>query len=246
MFGKYPDDFQVIHYILRVEVVESYSPHFAVFGFRYVLLSNYPGEVKAENFTSVAIYSAMEETGDFNCSNSLVNQLVLNTKWSQKSYFMEIPTDCPTRERAGWTGDAQVFCRTATDLMNVYTFFEKWMQDVAAEQADNGIILSTVPNVMVYHNAKEYKRHLETTNDPLEKMKMNHTKPGEPGLMDGSAGWGDASVIIPWTMYLCYGDRKILEQQYDSAKAWVDYMDACAKDGNDAFKDTPAYNNYTE
>jgi len=239
------EDFQEVHYILGGGSEESYSPLFAAFGFRYVLLKNYPGEARPENFTAVAIYSDMEETGDFTCSNPLINQLVSNTRWSQKGNFMEIPTDCPTRERAGWTGDAQLYSRTASDFMNVYTFFEKWMADVAAEQFANGSVGSTVPNVLGLHNPVEYERFIQRNNDPLMATLVS-SKPGEAGMLDGSAGWGDVAVILPWTMYLCYGDKNILEQQFDSAKAWVDYMSSNARTSNEHYKDTPAYQNDTD
>lgn len=233
-------DFQEIHYVLKGEGVETYTPHFAIFGFRYVLLKDYPGEAKPENFTAIAVYSVMEETGSFSCSHSLINQLVENARWSQKGNFMEIPTDCPTRERAGWTGDAQLYCRTASDLMHVYPFFEKWMADLTLEQYPSGKVGNTVPDAMLHHNPQEAKR-LSGKGSDLPGM-----EPTEEGsIMDGSAGWGDASVIIPWTLYLCYGDKTILERQYDSAKAWVDYMDRCAKDANENYKDTPAYHTRT-
>lgn len=238
-------DFQEVHYILSGKGIESYTPRFAIFGFRYVLVKNYPGEIKAENFIASAIYSDMEETGYFSCSNPMLNKLVSNSKWSQKSNFMDIPTDCPTRERAGWTGDAQVYCRTASDFMNVYTFFEKWMSDVEAEQFSNGSVGSTVPNVLGFHNSVEAERISKMVEDPFTKMLTAGT-PEEGGILDGSAGWGDAAVIIPWTLYLCYGDKNILKKQYTSAKAWVDYMDACAKNSNENYKDTPAYHNYTD
>lgn len=238
------EDFQKIHYILAGSGVESYRPQFAIFGFRYVLLKNYPGEVKPENFTAVAVYSDLEETGDFICSNPLINKLVSNSRWSQKSNFVDVPTDCPTRERAGWTGDAQLYCRTASDFMNVYPFFEKWMADVAAEQFPDGSVGSTVPTVIGHHSLEEWERFMKRNTDPM--LALRRPKPGTPSMLDGSAGWGDAAVIIPWTMYLCYGDKNMLEQQFDSAKAWVDYMAACAKNANEEFKDTPAYRNYTD
>lgn len=239
-------DFQEVHYILNGKGVENYNPLFAIFGFRYVLLKNYPGEAKAENFTAVAIYSDMEETGYFSCSNSMINKLVSNSKWSQKSNFMEVPMDCPTRERAGWTADAQLYCRTASNFMNVYPFFEKWMADVAVEQFVNGSIGSTVPTVLGWHNRIEFERMSKINSNSIIKM-VSGENPMENGiLLDGSAGWGDAVVIIPWIMYLCYGDRNILEKQFDSAKAWVDYMDTCAKNANDHYKGTPAYKNYTD
>jgi alpha-L-rhamnosidase len=237
-------DFQEVHYILSGNGMECYRPHFAIFGFRYVLVKNHPGEVRPENFTAVAIYSDLEETGDFTCSNPLINQLVSNTRWSQKSNFMDIPTDCPTRERAGWTGDAQLFARTATNFMHVYPFFEKWMADLAAEQYDDGCVGSTVPTTFNYHNLEEWERVMRTNADPM--MAMRRPRPGTPSFLDGSVGWGDAAVIIPWTLYLCYGDKQILERQYESAKAWVDYMAACAKTPNEQYKDTPAYHTYTD
>jgi len=238
------EDFQQVRYILAGNGVERYRPRFSIFGFQYVLVKNYPGEVQPENFTAVAIYSDLEETGDFTCSNPLINQLVSNSRWSQKGNFMEVPTDCPTRERAGWTGDAQVFARTAADFMNVYPFFEKWMADVAAEQFADGSVGSTVPTVIGHHNAEEWERVMMHNTDPM--LAMRRPKPGTPSMLDGSAGWGDAAVIIPWTMYLCYGDKAILEKQYDSAKAWVDYMAACARTANEQYKDTPPYQNVTD
>ncbi|MBT2293136.1 glycoside hydrolase family 78 protein [Paenibacillus albidus] len=239
------EHFQEVHYFIKGSGIERYRPHFAIFGFRYVLLKNYPGEVKAENFTAVAVYSEMEETGDFTCSNPLINQLVTNARWSQKGNFLEIPIDCPTRERAGWTGDAQLYSRTATDFMNVYTFFEKWMADVAAEQFANGCIGNTVPNGFA-HNKEERERISSQNTDPLIASLGLEEKPGEASILDGSSGWGDAAVIIPWTMYLCYGDKNILKQQYQSAKAWVNYMDACTKTANEHYKDTPAYHTYSD
>ncbi|MEH7418882.1 glycoside hydrolase family 78 protein [Neobacillus drentensis] len=237
------EDFQEVHYIIEGNGLETYHPHFAIFGFRYVLLKNYPGEVKPENFTAMAIYSDMEETGEFVCSNPMINQLVSNSKWSMKGNFLEIPTDCPTRERAGWTGDAQVFSKTASNFMNVYPFFEKWMADVAVEQFATGSVGSTVPNVLGYHNHVEGNRILNLSKDPMLNMLG---KPGEPLLLDGSTGWGDVATILPWTMYLSYGDKTILENQFDSAKAWVDYLAACAKKHNEYYKETAAYHTYTD
>ncbi|HHV09185.1 MAG TPA: family 78 glycoside hydrolase catalytic domain [Clostridiales bacterium] len=236
--------FQEIHYILSGTGEETYCPHFCMFGFRYALVKDYPGEIKADNFTAVAIYSDMEETGSFSCSNPMLNQLVSNSMWSQKSNFVDIPTDCPTRERAGWSGDAQLYSRTAADFMNVYSFFEKWMADLEAEQYTNGVVTNTIPDTG-FHNPAEAERTNMINKYPMLSM-APQSKHGEPGVFEGAAGWGDAAVIIPWTMYLCYGDQSILENQYSSAKAWVDYMDSCAKNANERYKDTPAYHSYTD
>ncbi|GMK39125.1 alfa-L-rhamnosidase [Paenibacillus sp. CCS19] len=236
------EDFQEVHYIVAGGGEETYRPRFSIFGFRYVLVKNYPGVVNPACFTAVAIYSDLEETGDFSCSNPLINKLVSNARWSQKGNFMEVPTDCPTRERAGWTGDAQVFSRTAADFMHVYPFFEKWMADLAAEQFPDGAVGSTVPTVIGYHNDEEWERLSKISTNPM----MVFRKPGMPSMLDGSSGWGDAAVIIPWTMYLCYGDKAIVENQFDSAKAWVDYMASNANNANPRFKETPAYQNCTD
>jgi len=248
--GRWPEDFQEVHYILNDRGLQYYEPHFTVFGFRYVLVRQYPGQVEAKNFTAVAIYNPLAETGYFKCSNPLINQLVSNIRWSQKGNFLEVPTDCPTRERAGWTGDAQLYSRTAADLMDVSTFFEKWLLDLKAEQFENGLVASTVPTVLGYHSLAEHERmtrKLEGCSNinPIMAVTLK-TKPGEPIMVDGSAGWADAAVIIPWNMYLCYGDKHILDNQYDSAKAWVDYMDRRAKAANEYYRDTPAYRTWTD
>lgn len=138
--------FQRVEYICSGKEEEIYCPTFAVFGFRYVKLDGYDGEILQGDFQAIAVYSALEETGDFSCSNPLINQLVKNSRWSQKSNYLDVPTDCPTRERSPWTGDSQVYCRTATDFMNVYPFFEKWMQEFTADQLASGKLKSTIPS----------------------------------------------------------------------------------------------------
>jgi alpha-L-rhamnosidase len=186
-------------YILRGEGEEFFEPHFTFFGFRYIKIQGYTGEIKPENFTAVALYSDMQPTGSFNCSNPLVNQLQHNIQWGQKGNFLDVPTDCPQRdERLGWTGDAQVFSRTASFNMNVNNFFAKWLRDVAADQFESGSVPFVIPNVL-----------------------------GQGA--GGSTGWADVCTIIPWNMYLAYGDKKILEQQYNSMKAWVEYMKSKSK-----------------
>ncbi|HWI90727.1 MAG TPA: family 78 glycoside hydrolase catalytic domain [Flavisolibacter sp.] len=172
---------------------EKFEPHFTFFGFRYIKIEGL-NEIKPENFTAVALYSDMQSTGNFACSNPLINQLQHNIQWGQRGNFLDVPTDCPQRdERLGWTGDAQAFSRTAAFNMNVNNFFAKWLKDVAADQLPNGSVPFVIPNVL--------------------------------GPNSGAAtGWADVCTIIPWNMYLAYGDKKILEQQYPSMKAWVDYM----------------------
>ncbi len=192
---------QSVSYIFRGKGIESYEPHFTYQGFRYVKVSGLTGQIKAADFKAVAVYADMDTTGSLHTSNALLNQLQHNIQWGQKGNFMDVPTDCPQRdERLGWTGDAQVFFRTAAFNMDVAGFFTKWMKDVAADQFADGNVPFVIPNVLDNGSA-------------------------------GSAGWSDVATIIPWNLYLAYGDKDILANQYPSMKGWVDYMVAKSKDG---------------
>jgi len=183
-------------YILSGNGVESFEPHFTFYGFRYIKIEGVRGEINPENFPAVALYSDMEKMGSFTSSNALINQLQSNIEWGQKGNFLDIPTDCPQRdERLGWTGDAHAFARTAAYNRGVYNFFAKWMKDVAADQLENGRVPWVIPNIFI---DKQWE--------------------------SGSTGWSDASTIIPWNIYMAYGDARILENQYSSMKKWVDYM----------------------
>src|SRR5437016_2072415 len=188
---------ETIRYTAKGQGTESFQPHFTFQGFRYVSVSGWPGEVNPEDFTGMVVHSAVARTGSFEASNPLLNRLQHNIIWGQKGNFLDVPTDCPQRdERLGWTGDAQVFSRTAAFNMDVAGFFTKWLKDVAADQFENGSVPYVVPNVL--------------GNRPT----------GQPG---GSAAWADSAVIIPWNMYLSYGDKRVLEEQYDSMTRWVEY-----------------------
>ncbi len=200
---KFTPVLQQITYTLAGGGPESFKPLFTFHGFRYVLLEGWPEEVRPERFTAHAIYSDIEQIGFFSCSNDLVNRLVLNALWSQKGNFVDIPTDCPQRERAGWSGDAQVYSRAGSYLMESAAFLKKWLRDLAAEQHENGM----VPNI-----------------SPAVGFDTWLTR-----RIEGSAGWGDAAVIVPWVIWKVYGDRSVLEEQWESMKAWVDYEAACAR-----------------
>jgi len=196
-----PPPAQEVRYTLKGDGEEVYTPLFTTHGFRYVKVEGFPGDPTRENFTGIALYSDLPETGTFQCSDPLLNQLQHNILWSQKSNFLEIPTDCPTRERAGWTGDAQIFAATASFLMQTAGFFTRWLKDLAAEQEANGMVANIVPSS---------ERGLPRATNPITRL-------------NGAAGWGDAAVIVPWTLYQCFGDQRILEEQYASMKAWVEY-----------------------
>jgi alpha-L-rhamnosidase len=196
-----PSPAQEVRYTLKGEGEEVYTPFFTTHGFRYVKVEGFPGVPTRENFTGIALYSDLPETGTFQCSHPLLNQLHHNILWSQKSNFLEIPTDCPTRERAGWTGDAQIFAATGSFLMQTASFFTKWLRDLAAEQEASGMVGNIVPSP---------EQGLPRAENPITRL-------------NGAAGWGDAAIIVPWTLYWCFGDQRILEEQYASMKAWVEY-----------------------
>jgi len=187
---------QTDRYTLRGKSREVYEPHFTFHGFRYVAVAGLPSQPDSTTITGIAISSDLTQTGSLVTSDSLLNQLQRNIVWGQRSNFLDVPTDCPQRdERLGWTGDAQVFARTAAYNMDVNGFFAKWLGDVAADQDPSGSVPWVIPN-------------------PLG---------GDSVRFAGTAGWSDVAVIIPWTMYLTYGDRRLLERQYPSMRAWVDY-----------------------
>lgn len=169
-------------------------PYFTFYGFRYVKINGWYGEINADDFTGCVLYSDMEVTGHIETSDPLVNRLFLNALWGQKGNFLDVPTDCPQRdERLGWTGDAQVFSGTACFNMDTFAFFSKYGYDLASEQADKeGMTPMYIPSV------------------------------GNNG--GGSSAWGDAATIIPWNVYVQYGDKKILQQQFESMKSWVDFI----------------------
>ncbi len=199
-----------IEYVLKGGGPETFEPHFTYQGFRYVMIEDYPGMPLMESFAAVVLHSEMEHTGDFACSEPLLNALHHNILWSLKGNFVDIPTDCPQRdERLGWTGDAQVFIRTACFHMGTASFFTKWLRDLAADQLPDGSVPYVVPDVL--------------SGAPAADTMMRQPY--------SSSGWADAAVICPWTIYQCYGDRRILERQYGSMKAWVEYVRARAQDG---------------
>ncbi len=190
---------QEIRYTLKGGGEEVYEPHFTFQGFRYVAVEGFPGTPTRDAFRGIVVRSDMERTGTWESSDTRLNQLQHNIVWGQKGNFVDVPTDCPQRdERLGWTGDAQVFARTAAFNMDVASFYTKWLRDLAADQAADGRVPVVIPNIL--------------------------------GPDSSSSGWSDVSVIIPWTVYLTYGDTRILDVQYPSMKAWVEYVRGQAND----------------
>jgi alpha-L-rhamnosidase len=186
-------------YILKGTGEEIWHPYFTYHGFRYVQMEGYRGTPTTESLTGLQIYSSAQETGKFECSNSLLNSVWENILNGQKGNMYSVPTDCPQRdERLGWTGDAQMFAPTAMYNMEMARFFTKWTRDMTDSQTEEGWICDVNPAIVV-------------------------SGPGKPA-------WGDAITIVPWMVHKFYGDKKILEQSYESMKAWVEYMHRESKD----------------
>ncbi len=184
-------------YICR-EGLQTWHPELTFFGFRYIRLLSWPGEAKPENFTAIAVHSDLRRTGWLKSGNAGLNQLFSNIVWGQRGNFLDVPTDCPQRdERLGWTGDAQVFIKTASYLFDTERFFKKWLHDLAADQRASGEVGQVIPDLLPEG--------------------------------DSSAAWGDAATICPWQVYQTYGDKAVLEDQFDSMRRWVDYITAVTK-----------------
>ncbi len=181
-----------------------FEPRHTTHGFRYVSVE---GHATAPELTGVVVHTDLERTGWFHCSDERLNRLHEAAVWSLRGNVCDVPTDCPTRERASWTGDWQLFLPTAAFLYDVAGFSTKWLRDLAAEQTDEGLVANLAPS-------------------------PPHEAPGGPlGMMNGSGGWGDAAVIVPWELHRAYGDKRILEEQWPSMVAWLGYVERAAAGG---------------
>lgn len=185
-------------YTLKEAAEQVYEPNFTYHGFRYVELTLDPG-VELAGLTGIVVHNAMARTGWIRTSDSRINRLFDNVVWTQRANFVSVPTDCPQRdERMGWTGDAQIFSRTATYNMDVSGFLAKFMIDMSDAQRKTGAFTDVAPFMK---------------------------NPAEWGMLAGSAGWADAGVIIPWTLYQVYGDRGLLEEHYSAMSAWISFLE---------------------
>jgi alpha-L-rhamnosidase len=181
-------------YVMKGLKREVWEPKFTYHGFRYVEVSGCPAPPSLDNLTGIVVGSDTSLVGRFHCSDELINKIYSNALWTQRSNFLEVPTDCPQRdERMGWTGDAQVFIRTAICNMDVAAFFKKWMKDLLDGQEENGAFPNVAPNILAH-------------------------------LRSGDAAWGDAGVVCPWTLYQCYEDENLLASMFPSMKRWVNYL----------------------
>lgn len=185
-------------YILK-DGEQTWQPIFTFMGFRYARLT-ITGDATVTEIHSVPLSSVPERAATFSSGHELVNRLVENTVWSQRSNFIEVPTDCPQRdERMGWTGDAQVFAGTACWLADSHMFLRKYLRDVMADQREDGAIPHFSPDPTRLHDVGR-------------------------GTWAGSTGWGDVIVLMPWQLYLHYGDTDVLEECMPAILRWLDYL----------------------
>ncbi len=188
---------------------DTFEPRHSTKGFQYVRIEGHAGPVTAEDVTGIVVHTDLEPRGAFACSDERLDALHRIAEWSFRDNACDIPTDCPTRERAGWTGDWQIFVETAAFLADVGGFSVKWLRDLAAEQRPDGKVTNLVP----------------------ESHPGDDRPPGHWPRIEGSSGWGDAAVHVPWVVHRATGDRRVLADQWDSMQAWVDYATRAAAGG---------------
>ncbi len=179
---------------------DEFEPTFTFHGFRYAEIVGWPGDIPEGALTAVVIGSELERIGTFHCSDALLNQFHANVVWGMRGNFVDVPTDCPQRdERLGWTGDIAAFAPTAAFLFDIDTFLKDWLRDVDVEQRHNdGIIPYVVPDALKFLD-----------------------RPDGLPAPDTTAVWSDAGVWVPWALWQAYGDREVLENQFESMTAHV-------------------------
>ncbi|OXU15095.1 family 78 glycoside hydrolase catalytic domain [Sedimentisphaera salicampi] len=194
-------------YICKGGGKEIWHPSFTFHGFQYVELTGLKQKPSLSDVTGLALSSDMPETGNFECSNPMVNKIAENAEWTMRMNFIDIPTDCPQRdERLGWTGDAQVYVNTAAYQNDIHAFFIKWLRDLNDTQREDGQYPKVAP--------------------------LKDASKGEPMAWnaDGGPAWADAGIICPWTIYKMYGDKRILEKYYDNMKRFIAFRINRSKD----------------
>ena len=180
----------------RSGVVETFEPHFTYHGFRYVEVTGLPHKPKLDTITGRVFHSSMNEVAGFTCSDPSLDKLWHNILWTQRGNMLSIPTDCPQRdERLGWMGDIQIFVGTGIFNMDMAAFFTKWMRDVRDAQAEDG-------------------RFADFSPHPFGKDK----------IFTGVPGWGDAGIVVPWRVWQHYGDKRMLGENFESGKRWVEFI----------------------
>ena len=183
---------------------EVYEPSFTFHGFRYARITGLPSMPGPEGVRAIVLGSDLEPAGSLHTSDPRLNKLHENAVWSQRGNFLSIPTDCPQRERAGWSGDIQVFAPSATNNSHVAPFLTRWLHNLRADQLPDG-------RVPIYSPRSPFDREQAESGQGL-------------GGIVAAAGWSDAVVIVPWILYERYADRRVLEENYAAMLAWVGYQ----------------------
>lgn len=210
--------YQTTTFVLSGENDEVFLPKFTYQGFRYVKVTGYPEKLEKDNFTAYVLSSDCKRSGILKTENEDINKLLENIYHSQESNFISVPTDCPQREKAGWTGDAQIYIPTAIFNMNIKRFMKRWLLNMRLDQLDNGQIPGLIPFI--------------------ESDRMLCSGFGNIS----SAGWSDACIIIPWNLYVQYEDLSFLEDNYEMMKRWVDYIEnRCKSNINEHSKSYEKY-----
>lgn len=176
-----------------------YRAALTIHGFRYLAIEGPVEPLDTDDVEGIVLSTELEEISEFSASDPRLEKLWSNVRWSLRSNFTDTPTDCPTRERSGWTGDIQVFGEAAVQLVDANAYLGRYLRNLALEQHDDGRVPPFIPA----------EQSPGRSRNPL-------------GFTSSSAGWGDAAVILPWTLYSYYGDADVLRRQYASARAWVD------------------------
>ena len=205
---RHPHCEQKIVYICK-DGANRYHPTKCYFGFRYVKIET-DIEITGTEFTGIAIYSDMPQVGSFTCGNESVNKLFHNTLWSMKSNFLDIPTDCPTREKHGFSGDCQIFIDTAMFLMDCFSVYRKWLLEEQSTQYSNGLLKQVAPDGRK-----------------------------EPHFCDGAAGWCDAVEIVPYKLWRRYNDDGAIRENYDCITKWLNFYLDRNKTTRDEYKWLP-------
>ena len=186
---------------------EEFEPSFTFHGFRYARITGLP-DLHPEDVRAIVLSSDLEPAGSIHTSDERINALHQNIVWSQRGNFLSIPTDCPQRERAGWSGDIQVFAPSATNNSHVASFLTRWLQNLRADQLPDG-------RVPIYTPRSPFDRSQAETGEGL-------------GAIVAAAGWSDAVVIVPWVLYERYADHRVLEENYEAMFAWVSFQASAA------------------
>ncbi|MBQ7178297.1 MAG: family 78 glycoside hydrolase catalytic domain [Victivallales bacterium] len=184
-------------YVSGENETETFEPEFTFYGFRYLDVTGWPGELTEKDIKARVIQTKLPDTGHFTSSNEMLNKLQSNIIWGQRGNYVDIPTDCPQRdERLGWTGDTQVFADEATWNMDAASFYTKWLADLNVAQAVNGSYANVIPSPYAYVGKYDY---------------------------NGATGWSDAGIVCPWVLLEKYGDSRIVKKYMSQMLRWLDW-----------------------